>query len=398
MGEYHFCQMNLIFDTESLATNLFCSRCGEHYSIDELQSFSKCCQRPLLVDYKAAVSHEKSDLIGRENNMWRYAEMLPLFDKNNRVSLGEGMTPILPMKGVADKYGYDDLWVKDEGQNPTGSFKSRGMSMAISKAKELGVKECVVPTAGNAGGALSAYCAAANIQAKVIMPSHTPKAFQDECKLYGAELVLVDGLIDKCGELAGFIQEETGAFNISTLKEPYRLEGKKTLGFEIAEQMNWSLPDVIVYPTGGGTGLIGIWKAFKEMIALGWISSSKLPRMIVVQSQECAPMVDFISGNQPRLYGESKANGLAVPKAFGKDLIKEVVEESNGDVIAVSDEAIIEGAQEVSKREGISFSPEGGATWVGLQQLVELGKIQKEEKILLINTGSAAKYMENIFP
>ncbi|MEO9483068.1 MAG: threonine synthase [Ekhidna sp.] len=389
--------MNLIFDTESLATSLLCSRCGKHYSIKELRSFSECCHKPLLVDYEAAVSHEKSDLIGRENSMWRYSEMLPVFDKSNRVSLGEGMTPILPMSRMAAKCGYDDLWVKDEGQNPTGSFKARGMSAAISKAKELGVKECVAPTAGNAGGALSAYCAAAGMKARVIMPRHTPMAFQDECRFYGSELILVDGLIDKCGQLANFIQEETGAFNVSTLKEPYRLEGKKTMGFEIAEQMNWTLPDVIVYPTGGGTGLIGIWKAFKEMIALGWISSSKLPRMIVVQSTSCAPMVDFVNGNNHNEpYGESKANGLAVPKAFGQDLIKDVVKESKGEVVAVSEEAIIESALELSKSEGISFSPEGGATWAGLQVLVDLGKVLKEEKILLINTGSATKYMKNI--
>jgi threonine synthase len=390
--------MNLIFDTESLATNLFCSRCGLHYSDNELASFSECCHKPLLGDYKAAVSHEISDLAGRENTMWRYSEMLPLFDKSNRISLGEGMTPILPMSRVADKFGYDDLWVKDEGQNPTGSFKARGISVAISKAKELGVTECVMATAGNAGAALSAYCAAANIKAKVIMPRHTPKAFQDECRLFGSELVLVDGLIDKCGELANFIQEETGAFNMSTLKEPYRLEGKKTMGFEIAEQMNWELPDVIVYPTGGGTGLIGIWKAFQEMISLGWIGSSKLPRMIVVQSEKCAPMVDFINEcEQYKPYGESKANGIAVPKAFGQDLIKNVVLESKGEAIAVSEEMIIESVRELSNTEGISFSPEGAATWLGLQALVYSGKIQKEEKILLINTGSATRYMENIF-
>lgn len=390
--------MNLIFDTESLATSLFCSECHKHYSIGELHSFSECCQKPLLVDYMAAASHEKSDLLGRENSMWRYAEMLPLYDKSNRVSLGEGMTPILPMHRIGSIYGFDDLWVKDEGQNPTGSFKARGMSMAISKAKELGVKECVVPSAGNAGGAMSAYCARANILAKIVMPSHTPKAFQDECRFYGAELVLVDGLIDKCGELASLIQEETGAFNMSTLKEPYRLEGKKTLGFEIAEQMNWILPDVIVYPTGGGTGLIGIWKAFQELISLGWISSGKLPRMIVVQSEACTPIVDFISGNDNRKpYRESKAYGLAVPKAFGQNMIKEVVRESNGEAIAISDEAIIKSTLELTKSEGVSFSPEGGATWAGLQKLVDLGKIQREEKILLINTGSAAKYTEDFF-
>lgn len=328
--------------------------------------------------------------------MWRYSEMLPLADEKNKVSLGEGMTPIVSINRYAQKYGFERLFVKDEGLNPTGSFKSRGLSMAVSKAKEFGVTECVIPTAGNAGGAMGAYCAAAGMKATVIMPGHTPKPFQDECRLFGAELMLVDGLIDRCGEIASSIQNETGAFNMSTLKEPYRLEGKKTMGYEIAEQMNWELPDVIVYPTGGGTGLIGIWKAFKEMISLGWIAGTSLPRMVVVQSLNCSPMVHFVNGNETHeSYGESKANGLAVPKAFGKDLIKKVVVDSNGSAIAVSEESILRTAKELSRSEGISFSPEGGATMAGLLELVALGDISKNEKILLINTGNASKYMDH---
>lgn len=329
--------------------------------------------------------------------MWRYSEMLPLFTIENRVTLGEGMTPILPLERTTKKYGFQNLQVKDEGQNPTGSFKSRGISMALSKAKEFGIEKCVIPTAGNAGGALSAYAAAAGMKATVIMPSHTPKPFQDECQFFGAEVQLVDGLIDKCGQVAASIQMETGAFNLSTLKEPYRIEGKKTMGYEIAEQMNWELPDVIIYPTGGGTGLIGIWKAFQEMIGMGWISASSLPRMMVVQSEKCAPMVDFIHGETKYApYGESKANGLAVPKAFGQDLIKKVVEESNGAAVAVSEERIIRGALELSRAEGISFSPEGGATWAGLLSLLERGVVSREDKILLINTGDASKYLSNL--
>ena len=381
----------------SLASNLYCSKCNATYDIEQLQGFSPCCNKPLLVKYHNMEYLPREILINRESTMWRYKEMLPVFDSENRVTLGEGMTPILPMKAIGNKYGLGQLWVKDEGINPTGSFKARGISMAISKAKELGVEACVIPTAGNAGGAMSAYCAAAGMKATVIMPSHTPKAFQDECKFYGAELILIDGLIDQCGVLAATIQQETGAFNMSTLKEPYRIEGKKTMGYEIAEQMNWELPDVIVYPTGGGTGLIGIWKAFQEMISMGWIDAGHLPRMIVVQSSNCAPMVDFIHGNTVNApYGESKANGIAVPKAFGQDLIKQVIKESRGEAIAVDEELILKAAVELSRTEGISFSPEGGAIWVGLQDLVTSGVISKDEKILLINTGNASKYLDNL--
>ena len=383
----------------SLANQLVCSSCNTSYEIDRQQNFSTCCSKPLLTNYHSldSLADLKDILSFRENSMWRYHELLPLFDIKNRISLGEGGTPMFQLKNVEKKYGFDQLWVKDEGRNPTGSFKARGLSLAISKVKELGITSCVIPTAGNAGGAMSAYCAAAGINATVIMPSHTPKPFQDECKFYGAQLILVDGLIDKCGELAASISKETGAFNMSTLKEPYRLEGKKTIGFEIAEQMNWQLPDVIIYPTGGGTGLIGIWKAFHEMRAMGWILEKKMPRMVVVQSENCAPMVDFINGNTTYApYGESKANGLAVPAAFGQDLIKNVTSESKGHAVAVDEAAILKSAVELSRMEGISFSPEGGATWVGLQNLVDLGLVKKHEKILLINTGNASKYIENL--
>lgn len=389
--------MEILSKSQSLATHLSCSECGEHYEISQLQSFATCCEKPLIVDYRLTTDLNRTALIGRESSMWRYAEMLPLFHKSNRVSLGEGMTPIVPITSFAARLGFSQLSVKDEGQNPTGSFKSRGISMALSKAKENGVTECVIPTAGNAGGALSAYAAAGKIGATVIMPKHTPKAFQDECRLFGAQLILIEGLIDSCGKRAGSIAKETGAFDFSTLKEPYRLEGKKTLGYEIAEQMNWDLPDVIVYPTGGGTGLIGIWKAFQEMIRMGWLKSSDLPKMIVVQSKNCAPMVDFINGNKSSLpYGESKANGLAVPKAFGQDMINSVVKESGGAAVAVSEESILSCTLEMSRATGISFSPEGGATWAGLLSLVDAGVISREEKILLINTGNAYKYMEHL--
>ena len=389
--------MKPIVQFRSLATDLSCSKCGKHYAIDRLQSFSSCCEKPLIVNYIIDEAFQRTELAGRENSMWRYAEMLPLFDPSFRVTLGEGMTPILPLKRLSFEYGFDDLWVKDEGLNPTGSFKSRGLSMAISKARELGVTSCVIPTAGNAGGALSAYAAAAGMKATVIMPKETPLIFREECQYYGSELILVDGFIDKCGELAAEIQKKTGAFNIATMKEPYRLEGKKTMGYEIAEQMDWRLPDVILYPTGGGTGLIGIWKAFQEMISLGWIDDAKLPRMVVVQSSNCAPLIDLISGRpvDRTTYKTSIANGLVVPEAFGKDMIRKVIKESKGYALSVSDEQILDGVKEVSSKEGILISPEGAATWVALKDLVAKRIIAKEEKILLLNTGSGYKYLEN---
>lgn len=390
--------MEIQTKSTSFATALSCSSCKKIYSIKEPQSFAPCCNSPFLVDYAFDSDFKKKDLSGRESTMWRYHEMLPIFTSENRVSLGEGMTPILNLRRLGEAYGFNELLLKDEGLNPTGSFKSRGLSMAVSKVKEFGITECVIPTAGNAGGAMSAYCARAGIKATVIMPAITPMIFQQEYKFYGADIILVDGLIDQCGLIAKEFEERTGAFNMSTLKEPYRIEGKKTMGYEIAEQLSWELPDVILYPTGGGTGLIGIWKAFNEMVQLGWISRDQFPKMIVVQSDNCAPMVSYVH-NEP--IDESKlqksiANGLAVPKAFGKDLIKKVVEESRGYAITVTEEQILEGTLEISKKEGISVAPEGGAIWAALKDLVKEGLVSKEEKVLLMNTGNALKYFENL--
>lgn len=331
--------------------------------------------------------------------MWRYAKALPVFETLNIVSLGEGMTPIMSFNNLAATHDLNSLLVKDEGANPTGSFKARGLSMAISKAKEFGIEHCVIPTAGNAGGAMSAYCAVAGIKATVVMPSHTPDSFKQECELYGAELHLVDGLINKCAVVASEVEEKQGAFNISTLKEPYRLEGKKTMGYEIAEQLNWELPDVILYPTGGGTGLIGIWKAFHEMISMGWLKPNvKLPRMVVVQAANCSPVVDFLNGEEKdvALYKESIGNGLAVPVAFGRDMIAQVVRESNGTSVTITDKDMINGVKEVAKSEGILMAPEGAALWKGLLKLIAQGVVSRDEKILLINTGSGYKYLEHL--
>jgi len=390
--------MKIQNSTFSLVTHLSCSSCNKEYNFDEIQSYAICCEKPLLVNYDLENPISKDILMDREFNMWRYHELLPVLNTEHIVSLGEGMTPIIRLKKLEEEYGYKNLLLKDEGLNPTGSFKSRGLSMAISKAKELGVKECVIPTAGNAGAAMSAYCAKAGISATVIMPKITPKIFQQEYRFYGAEVILVDGLIDKCGEIAKEYEKRTGAFNMSTLKEPYRIEGKKTMGFEIAEQMKWSLPDVIIYPTGGGTGLIGIWKAFKEMIQLKWISKEQLPKMIVVQSENCAPMVNYINGVEydNSSLKESIANGLAVPKAFGKDLIMKVVEDSCGCAISISEDKILAGTLEIGRKEGIGVAPEGGAIWESLKILSSNGTISKQDQVLLLNTGSSLTYLDNL--
>lgn len=326
--------------------------------------------------------------------MWRYHEFLPLFDEKNIVSLGEGWTPIHSLQKLAANDGMVSILIKDESVNPTGSFKARGISMAISKAKELGIEKVVIPTAGNAGGAMAAYCAKADIKATVIMPAHTTETLKEECRLFGAELIELNGLIDKCGKMAKQLSDEKGYFDMSTMKEPYRLEGKKTLGFEIAEQLNWKLPDVIFYPTGGGTGLIGMWKAFKEMKKLGWITGG-LPRMVIVQSENCDPMMQMfkdgkISDNfQPEA---SLAYGLAVPFPFAKDLMVQVIQESKGTVVTVSEETIMHGVAEIASTEGMLLSPEGSATYKGMQKLLAANWIREDENILLFNTGSWYKY------
>jgi threonine synthase len=331
--------------------------------------------------------------------MWRYREMLPVLEDKNIVSLGEGMTPLLSLKRTTERYSLSQLLLKDEGQNPTGSFKARGLSAAVSKAKEFGIDTCIIPTAGNAGGALAAYCAVAGMNAIVVMPRHTPKMFKDECELHGAEVILVDGLISDCARKVAEIKRTVECFDISTLKEPYRIEGKKTMGYEIAEQLNWELPDVILYPTGGGTGLIGMWKAFHEMIALGWIEN-KLPRMIAVQAENCQPIIQTWKGNQPNAKNyvgkPSVANGLAVPNPFGEDMILQVLKQSGGLPIAISDEAMVKSVKQLAKEEGLLVAPEGGALLEALLVLIRKEVISPAEKIVLLNTGSAYKYLENI--
>ncbi len=380
-------------------THLDCSNCGTRYDIHKLNSFSLCCNKPLLVRYLLQKEFLKQELLYRRNDMWRYFEMMPVLNKENIVSLGEGMTPIIDLKNLSNKYNLFNLMMKDESGNPTGSFKARGLSVAISKAKELGVDTCIIPTAGNAGGAMSAYCAKAGMKAIVVMPRHTPKVFKDECELYNAQLILVDGLISDCAKKLADIKVDKGYFDLSTCKEPYRLEGKKTMGYEIAEQLNWVLPDVILYPTGGGTGLIGIWKAFQEMIDMGWIED-RLPKMIAVQTTNCCPIVQTWNGlqvNSKNYIGKASiANGLAVPNPFAEDLILSTLRESNGMALAVSDDEMISAVKEIAREEGLLIAPEGAALFTALIQLIEEGFIQRNENILLLNTGSGYKYLENI--
>jgi threonine synthase len=393
--------MTAIPETFSYAAYLECAHCKTAYSINGVQTYASCCNQPLVVKYDHPAAFYKEDLIFREKNMWRYFEVLPVMERKNIVTLGEGMTPLLSLEKSAAVHGFADLMMKDESFNPTGSFKARGLSAAVSKAKELGISRCIVPTAGNAGGALAAYCARAGIACTVVMPRHTPAIFKQECELYGADLVLVDGLINDCAKKVAELKQSGNYYDVSTLKEPYRLEGKKTMGYEIAEQLNWQLPDVIIYPAGGGTGLIGIWKAFKEMIDMGWINEQPLPKMIAVQSRQCAPVVrafynaqDWVQGFTPQ---PSIANGLAVPYPFGMDMMQQVLQESNGMACAVAEEEIIAGVKEFARTEGMIIAPEGAAVWKALFHLRRMKVVDAADRIVLMNTGSGYKYFENLF-
>ena len=332
--------------------------------------------------------------------MWRYFEMLPVKDEKNIVSLGEGMTPIVTLNKLTARLNVRSLLMKDESKNPAGSFKARGMSAAVSKMKEFAIDRCIIPTAGNAGGALAAYCANANIQCTVVMPENTPEVFKKQCKYYNAELILVQGLIDNCAKKVEEIRRQKDCFNVSTMKEPYRLEGKKTMGYEIAEQLNWELPDVIICPVGGGTGLIGIWKAFKEMIELGWIKE-KLPRMIAVQTANCAPLfASYKDHSNWKLNFSPKpsiAYGLAVPYPFAMDLMRNVIDESKGEVITVTDDQINDAVKEIEKEENILISPEGAATLKAVTYLLDKEPVSSNDKVLLLNTGSDYKYLEGLY-
>jgi threonine synthase len=386
----------------SLLNDLICPQCGARYPAAQVQTvcLNESCKSSLFASYDLPLAINPVTLLaGRPSTMWRYHEFLPVINPENIVTLGEGFTPILPLKNLYFQDNENAVFWKDESGNPTGSFKARGISAAVSKAKELGITTIVTPTAGNAGGALAAYCAQGALNAYVYMPKLTPKVFKDECRLYGANLIEVDGNIADCGKLAEKEANENGWFQVSTLKEPYRLEGKKTMGYEIAEQFNWEIPDVIFYPTGGGTGLIGIWKAFDEMEKMGWIGS-KRPRMVTVQSKSCDGITQAFHNDEPSSQfidnGFTIANGLRVPKPYADKLILKVLRESNGTAVSINDIQMEAALKEIARKEGMLIAPEGAALWQAFKMLKSSGWVKPGEKVLLLNTGNGYKYLENI--
>ena len=384
----------------SFLTHLACSSCGKSYDPDQVQTYCSDCQATLLAHYDLAAARQALDpeqFRWRTKGMWRWHELLPVKAFEHMISLGEGDTPLLRLDRLGGQLGLRNLFVKDESLNPTGTFKARGLSAAISKASELGIHKVIIPTAGNAGGALAAYAARAGMQAHIFMPKDTPYANQAESQIAGAGITLVDGLISDAARLAGAMARAEGWFDVSTFKEPYRTEGKKIMGYELAEALGWELPEVIIYPTGGGTGLVGMWKAFGELLELGWLKRRDLPRMVVVQARGCAPVVrafeagasqcDFWSG------AETVASGLRVPKSFADRLILATLRESRGTAVAVSDEALLEAQKRLGAAEGIFAAPEGAATLAGLQQLIEQKWVDPGERIVLFNTGTGLKYI-----
>ena len=385
----------------SFITDLECSKCHKEYSHQQIQTFCPDCKVTLLPRYNLAAikqSTNRDEISRRKKGMWRWHELLPVIEEKNQVFLGEGDTPLLSLPRLEEELGLSHLYVKDESMNPTGSFKARGLAAAVSKAKELGVEKVIIPTAGNAGGAMAAYAARAGLRAHIFMPKDTPFANIEESRMAGAEVVLVDGLISDAAAMAGEKARAEGWFDVSTFKEPYRVEGKKVMGYELAEAFDWQLPDVIVYPTGGGTGLVGMWKAVAELEALGWLENIRRPRMVSVQADGCAPVVkafeqgatfcDFWSNAQ------TIASGLRVPKSFADHLILQDIYDSKGIAIAVSDESILESQKQLAGMEGIFAAPEGAATLAALKVLIKQGWVHPEERIVLFNTGSGLKYLD----
>lgn len=383
-------------------THLECSACGAHYSAGELHNVCTSCGKPLLARYdlaRASRSLTRDSLSSRRADMWRYREVMPVENDANIVSLGEGWTPLLHARRLGESLGMSQLHIKDESLNPTQSFKARGMSAAVSMALELGARKLAAPSAGNAGGALAAYAARAGLEAYIFMPRDTPRANIVECGQTGAHVTLIDGLITDCGAEIARRKEAEGWFDVSTLKEPYRVEGKKTLGYELAEQLGWQLPDVIVYPTGGGTGLVGMWKAFEEMEAMGWIGPSR-PRMVTVQAAGCAPIVRaFESGATHATEfpnAATVASGLRVPKAIGDFLILHALRASGGAAVAVTDAELMAAVGEIGRLEGLFVAPEGAACLPALKILLDRGDVQRNENVVLFNTGAGIKYVDTM--
>ena len=382
---------------QTFVTHLECSYTGKVYPADKLHGLSDE-GKPLLVRYdleKLSKSVTRESLIMRAPEFWRYRELLPVRKSKNIVRLGEIMTPLLPANNLQHEWGSGEILIKDEGRLPTGSFKARGLALAVAMAKELGVKRMAMPTNGNAGAALAAYCSRAGIETFVFCPDDTPKANVDEIAFLGAKTFLANGFINDCGRIVGEGKDQMNWFDTSTLKEPYRIEGKKTMGLELAEQLDWSVPDVIIYPTGGGTGLIGMWKAFNELEQIGWIGS-KRPRMVAVQAEGCAPIVKaFIEGErhaEPWENAETIAAGIRVPAAVGDFLILDAVRESHGFAVSVSDEEITSAHKECALKEGILLCPEGAATLAALKKELISGRIKSTEQVMLFNCATGLKY------
>ena len=359
------------------------------------------CGSPLLARYdleRLATTWSRNSLSGRPATLWRYREVLPVDENDTPVSLGEGWTPLIHATRLGHELGMDALFIKDESLNPTNSFKARGLSVAVTRARDLGASTLSVPSAGNAGNALAAYAAQAGLHAQVFMPRDVKTPFVRECQLYGAEVTLVDGLITDAGRLAAERGGPANWYDVSTLKEPYRIEGKKTMAYELAEQMGWQLPDWIIYPTGGGTGIIGMWKAFDELEQLGWVPTGRRPRVVSVQAEGCAPIVRaFEAGAEratPWTEAHTIADGLRVPSAVGDFLILQALRDSGGVAVAVTDEQMVGAMHELGRLEGVSASPEGAATWCAVQNLVERGIIDRTQSVVLFNTGGALKYLE----
>ena len=387
-------------DQDSLygATHLECTGTGEEVESEQLIGLSEA-GKPLYARYDLDLispSFTRESVACRSADLWRYQEVLPVRNRRSQIRLGEGWTPIIDAHRTADRMGIQRIWVKDEGQNPTGSFKDRGLCLAVSRALELGAEEVAIPSAGNAASAAAAYAAAAGLRAHVVVPTDTPAAILEEISALGADLQLLDGLISDCGLVVRQGVEENGWFDLSTLKEPYRVEGKKTMGYELCEQLGWRLPDAIVYPTGGGTGLIGMWKAFDEMEQLGWIGSER-PKMFTVQAAGCAPMVRAWEAGHDAAEmwngASTYASGLRVPGAVGDFLILRALRESGGGAVAVPDHSMAEWVDKLGIDTGIFAAPEGGATAAALPILLEKGMINQEEEVVLFNTGSGLKYV-----
>ena len=380
-------------------THLECSQCGKIFEAGKPHNLCEC-GGPLLVRYdleKARQSWSREWIEHGPSSMWRYAPVLPVSAPGAIVSLGEGMTPLIHAQRLGKAVGAGDLWIKDEGVNPTASFKARGLSCCISMCVELGIRKVAIPSAGNAASAMAAYAAAAGMEAHIFMPLDVPQSNFIECKAYGAQVTLVDGLISDCGRIVAERKDAEGWFDVSTLKEPYRIEGKKTMGYEIAEQFRWELPDAILYPAGGGVGLIGMWKAFDEMEQLGWVGP-KRPKMIAVQAAGCAPVVRAFERGETRSEfwrnAHTAASGLRVPKPLGDFLMLDAIRKSRGTAIAISDEDMLDSGLELAAREGIFAAPEGAACVAAVRKLVREGFLKAAERIVIYNTGSGLKYLE----